>query len=317
MKNPIVGWYDPNFGIRFNDYLNVIEEVIPPGKMLFGAESSLSLLNESNVKRLRKNGFKYIAPGIESWYDMGNKSRTGKSFGLEKVKRVADQMNMISEHIPYLQGNLIIGLDTDEGAEPFELSKQFLDLTPGILPSISMSTAFGRSAPAYLEYQRDNRVLPLPFHHLQGTTMNIRPKNYEWPELFDLSIDLLEHTFSYPMSFRRIRNAQDWRVKVIYFFRGLVFRNAGKLARYKEIRRLLDEDRQFRNFYEQETNEIPQYFVDGIKKDMGSLWEWLPHGALYHDQNAYYKGEVLKASAKKNEPKSRQFRVNADLNLAT
>jgi hypothetical protein len=26
-----------------------------------------------------------------------------------------------------------------------------------------------------------------------------------------------------------------------------------------------------------------------VVKDLGSLWNWLPAGALYHDQNAYLK----------------------------
>ena len=31
IKRPRVGWHDPNFGVRFNDYMNVIEEAVPPG----------------------------------------------------------------------------------------------------------------------------------------------------------------------------------------------------------------------------------------------------------------------------------------------
>jgi len=32
---------------------------------------------------------------------------------------------------------------------------------------------------------------------------------------------------------------------------------------------------------------------DMVQKDLGPLWEWLPAGALYHDQNAYLKSAVL------------------------
>ena len=75
-KNPIVGWHDPNFGVRFDDYMEAIEAAVPPGRMRHIAESSLSLLSEPHLKRLRQNGFQAILPGIESWYDLGNKSKT-------------------------------------------------------------------------------------------------------------------------------------------------------------------------------------------------------------------------------------------------
>ncbi len=97
------------------------------------AESSLSLLSEPHLKRLRKNGFQAILPGIESWYDLGNKSKTRRT-GMDKVKQVADHVNMILRYIPYIQTNFVLGLDGDMGPEPFELTKTFIDLAPGRSP---------------------------------------------------------------------------------------------------------------------------------------------------------------------------------------
>ena len=85
IKNPIVGWHDPNFGVRFDDYMEAVEAAVPPGRMRHIAESSLSLLSEPHLKRLRKNGFQAILPGIESWYDLGNKSKTRRT-GMDKVQ---------------------------------------------------------------------------------------------------------------------------------------------------------------------------------------------------------------------------------------
>ncbi len=62
-KRPLVGWHDPNFGIRFDDYMNAIEEAIPENSIDFIAESSLSLLSEPHVKRLKRNGFGAMLPG--------------------------------------------------------------------------------------------------------------------------------------------------------------------------------------------------------------------------------------------------------------
>ena len=75
MERPIVGWHDPNFGVRFDDYMEAVESAVPQGRMRHIAESSLSLLAEPHLKRLRKNGFQAILPGIESWFDLGTSRR--------------------------------------------------------------------------------------------------------------------------------------------------------------------------------------------------------------------------------------------------
>ena len=49
-KRPLVGWHDPNFGVRFEDYMNMIESAVPPGSIDFIAESSLSLLTEPHLQ---------------------------------------------------------------------------------------------------------------------------------------------------------------------------------------------------------------------------------------------------------------------------
>jgi hypothetical protein len=182
MKNPIVGWHDPNFGVRFDDYMEAVEQAVPRGSMRHIAESSLSLLSEPHLKRLRANNFQAILPGIESWYDLGNKSKTRRT-GMDKVKLVSDHVNMILRYIPYIQTNFVMGLDGDMGPEPFELTKKFIDLSPGAFPAYSLLSAFGRAAPLNLEYQRAGRVLPFPFHFLNNNhAMNVRPKNYNWPD---------------------------------------------------------------------------------------------------------------------------------------
>ena len=118
-KRPLISWYDPNFGVRFDDYMNIFEEADPDKRIDFIAESSLWLLSEPHVKRLKENGCKAILPGIESWFDMGNKSRTGKKQGMDKVNVISEHVNMILRHIPYIQTNFVLGLDCDDGPESF------------------------------------------------------------------------------------------------------------------------------------------------------------------------------------------------------
>jgi len=87
-RRPLVAWHDPNFGVQFANYLDMIEEAAPPGSIDFAAESSLSLLSEPHLKTLRRNGFKALLPGIESWFELGGKSKTGALQGMQKVRQV-------------------------------------------------------------------------------------------------------------------------------------------------------------------------------------------------------------------------------------
>ena len=66
----------------------------------------------------------------------------------------------------------------------------------------------------------------------------------------------------------------------------------GRLRYYTALRQRLDADSQFRDYFEQQTHELPRFFADLVQKDLGPLWKWLPKGALYHDQNAYLNAEI-------------------------
>ncbi len=286
-KRPRVAWHDPNFGVMFNRCMDTIEEAVPSGRIDFIAESTLSLLTESRVKRLKHNGFKALLPGIESWFDLGNKSRTGKMTGIEKVRKVSEHINMILRYIPYVQTNHIIGLDADEGAEPFELTKKFMDLTPGAFPAYSMLTAFGQAAPFNLELQKDNRVLPFPFHVLSNTQMNVKPMHYPWMEFYDRLIDLTKYSFSPGMILRRFGANGETIPKWLNVIRAISSEGFGRIKYFTEIHRQLAIDRSFRSFYEQETTDIPQFIMQLIRKDLGKFWDWLPDGALFHEPNAY------------------------------
>ena len=292
-KRPLVGWHDPNFGIRFDDYMNAIEDAIPENSIDFIAESSLSVLTESNVKRLSRNGFGAMLPGIESWYDLGNKSKTGKSTGMDKVKIVSEQINMILQYIPYVQTNFVLGLDTDKGEEPFELTKKFVDLTPGAFPGYSLLSAFGQAAPLNLQYQELNRVLPFPFHLLDNNhAMNVKPLNYSWTEFYSNIIRLGEHTFSWGAIMKRLIATKAFIPRWMNVVRAISEEGFGRVAYNKKILKQLTSDTKFRNYFEQETEELPPFYIEMISKELGPLWDFLPKGAIYHDQNAYLKTSI-------------------------
>lgn len=303
MDKPYVGWQDPNFGVRFDEMLGVIEEAVPPGSVKFVAESSLSLLSEPRLQRLRKNGFLAMLPGVESWFSLGNKSRTGSTFGEEKVRQVADHVNMILRYIPYVQTNFVFGLDCDEGPEPFRLTKKFVDLVPGAFPAYSLLTAFGRAAPLNLEFQRDGRVLSFPHHFLDNHgAMNVRPRNYTWSQFYEHMIDLTHHSFSVPTVARRLMANRQIIPRTLNVVRAFAGEGRQRLLYYREIRKHLAEDLPMRAFFEGQSATVPSFYVNRIRNDLRGYWDALPKDALYHDQNAYLRSSVAPSDLKMTRP---------------
>ena len=284
VKRPIVGWHDPNFGIRFNDYLSAIEDVVPPGRMRFIAESSLSILSEDRLKRLQTNGFVGIMPGIESWFELGNKSKTGRNVGNEKVTQVAEHINTILRYIPFVQTNFVLGLDSDEGVEPFELTKRFLDLSPGAYPAFSMLTAYGSAAPLNRELQRSGRVIPIPFPFLDGNhAMNVRPLNYDWTELYAHATDVTQYAMKGPRMLHRWM-ANRGTTRWVNLIRS---RSSGRAKFQRTMHQALTTDQSMRRFFDGVTREVPSFYVTRVMHGLGSLSEALPRSALQHEQNTF------------------------------
>jgi len=297
-RRPRVGWHDPNFGVRFDETMTAIEDAVPPGRIDFLAESSLSLLSEPHLKRLQRNGFKAILPGIESWYSLGDKSKTGRAVGIDKVRQVAEHVNLILDYIPYVQTNFVLGLDIDRGAEPFELTKRFLDLAPGTFPGYSLLSAFGQAAPLNLEYQREGRVLPFPFHFLNNNhAMNVRPKNYTWPAFYDHVVDLTRDSFSWTRIGRRLRANRGAIPRWMNVMRAVSSEGFGRAKYHATIRRLLDTNGDVRRFFDGESDAVPAFYEARVKQDLGPLWDALPAGAMTHDPNAYMKSLAADVAA--------------------
>lgn len=287
-KKPWIGWHDPNFGVRFNENMEAIASAAPLKSFHFIAESSLSILTEKHLKVLQQNGFEALLPGIESWYDLGNKSGTSHMAGVEKVKQVSDHVNTMFRYVSYVQTNFVLGLDSDSGDEPFELTKRFIDRSPNAFPGYSLLTAFGEAAPLNLGYQRTGRVLPFPFHFLNNhLAMNIKPKNYGWVDFYDKVIDLTAYTFSPRAIYRRFTGTHSTSARWMNFMRAISSEGYGRLRFYRQVRKNLINDRGFRGYFEGESQQLPAFYTNIIKKDLGIWWQWLPKTAISHNANAY------------------------------
>ncbi len=289
-KRPLVGWHDPNFGIRFDEVMNTIETAVPPNSIDFVAESSLSLLSEPHLARMKQNGFKMLLPGIESWYDLGEKSRAGVAQGLAKVERIAEHINMVLRYVPYVQTNFVMGLDSDAGPEPFELTKRFIDLAPGAFPGYSLLTSFGEAAPINYQYQLEGRLIGFPFHFLNNNgAMNMRPRQYQWSEFYAHVVDLTRYTFSPRVIARRFAGTRAFIPRWLNLIRAVSSEGYGRLHYHEKVLKFLDSDRGFRDYFEQESEILPTFYRDQIQRDLGPWWESLPAGAIEHDPYAFLK----------------------------
>jgi hypothetical protein len=136
-------------------------------------------------------------------------------------------------------------------------------------------------------------VLPFPFHVLNNNqAMNVKPKHYAWPDFYAHVIALTRYTFSWRTILNRFHATRGMIPRWMHVVRAVSSEGFGRLQYHTDVRRRLDTDAQFRRYFDQESTELPQFYVDLVRKDLGALWEWLPEGAMYHDPNAYLKSEM-------------------------
>jgi hypothetical protein len=133
-------------------------------------------------------------------------------------------------------------------------------------------------------------VLPTPFHFLDNNqATNVRPKNYTWSALYDNIIGLRRHSFSWGAIGRRMRANRAPTARWMNFVRAVSEEGFGRIRHDSKVRRLLDHDTSMRGFFEGESEVLPAFYRDRVRKDLGYWWDALPEGSLCHDPNAYLK----------------------------
>jgi hypothetical protein len=67
----------------------------------------------------------------------------------------------------------------------------------------------------------------------------------------------------------------------------LTIGGAGKIRTLSSILDNLKNEPDFQSFVKKETDAVPQFMIDIVRKDLGPLWEWLPNKSLS------YKSDIL------------------------
>ena len=262
-----IAYHDPNFGVKFDQTLGVLERLPEGERNPYIVESSLSLLKGPRLERLRDTNCYYIAPAVESWSSYSNKAGVGRAQGAAKLDLIVDHLRLISEYINGVQANFIFGLDIDEGDEPVELTKEFMRRTPFVWPLINIPVPFG-GTPLYDDYLKDGRILPsMPFTFYYLPYLVFRLKNYDATGYYAKLIEMLEHYTTLKMLARRLTAADKWSLRVFHFVRTLRAKEA--TADFRRIHDRLTSDRQFRAYHEGESTELPDFYHQEYERSLG------------------------------------------------
>jgi hypothetical protein len=119
----------------------------------------------------------------------------------------------------------------------------------------------------------------------------VRPRNYSWPAFYDQVISLTRFAFSWKAIGRRFEATRGAIPRWMNIVRAISSEGFGRIRYHSEIRRRLDSDLPLRRFFEQKTDELPEFYVAQARSDLGHLWSSLPPGAMLHDANAYSASE--------------------------
>ena len=170
---------------------------------------------------------------------------------------------MILRYIPYVQTNFVLGLDSDEGPEPFELTKKFIDLAPGRLPGLLAALGLrpgGADEPG-LPARRPRAAVPVPLPeqqprderpaeelHLAGV---LRPAGGPDQLLVLLAGHRAGGSAATPTAIPQWMNV----------VRAMSSEGWGRIAYHTTIRRLLDTDPSVRGFMEGEDDRLPAFYA--------------------------------------------------------
>jgi hypothetical protein len=273
----LVGYHDPNFAVHFDKMMDLIEGLPERARNPYTMESSLSILKEERLPRLRRTNCVYVAPGIESWTDYSNKAGAGAKRGRDKLNRIVAHIKQLGRHVPGVQANFIFGGESDQGDEPANLTQEFIDELPEVWPTVNIPAPFG-GTPFYDQLHQEGRILSaLPFAFYYTPNLAIVLKHYDPTTYYQHLIDIYEAITSQAMLMRRMTAKTPPVIRAIHSMRAMA--NRTRLQQFRRLHRLLRTDDAFRSFHEGRSDALPEFYNDLFERRLGRYAELLPREA--------------------------------------
>ena len=267
LPNAKIAFHDPNFAVKFDETLDVLERLSPEARNPYIMETSLSVLGRPRLQRLRETNCLFIVPGIESWSGYSAKAGVGRKTNSEKVQHIAEHLDLLREYVPGIQVNFMFGLDTDEGDEPVELTKEFMSRTPFAWPAINIPVPYG-GTPLYDRYRKEERILtsmPLSFYfapYLVATLKHYDPVTY-YQKLIEMAI----YSSTRKMLWHRLRTTPSCTLRLLHTVRTLGMR--GRIRKFQQIVEMMTSDSRFRAFHEGRSTVLPEFYHQEYERMLG------------------------------------------------
>lgn len=263
----LVVFHDPNFGVRFEAVMGVLERLPPGERNPYAIQASLSVLRPERLPRLQATGCVYAAPGVESWADCGAKAGTGALRGRGKLEAVVAHFATIARYIPNLQANFVLGTDSDRGAEPWALTAEFARRLPFVYPAVFLPAPFGGTV-LFDDLRSGGRLLEaMPFACYYDPYLTFVPAHYTAVDLYAQRLRLLGAITEGRLWLRRLRTAAHPLTKLVHSAQLLAARAEHRAAR--RIHALLREDADFGAFHAGESERLPAFYRAEIERRLG------------------------------------------------
>jgi hypothetical protein len=263
----MVAYHDPNFGVKFDQVLSVMERLPAAARSPYIMESSLSLLRGPRLQRLKDTRCIYVAPGIESWQDYSNKAGVGTRVGRDKLEKLVAHFEELGDYVQGLQANFIFGSDVDRGDEPVELTVEFLRRLPLVWPTVNIPTPFG-GTPLYDRYLAQGRILrSMPFTFYYTPYLVTTLENYHPIEYYENLAKIYSAMTSARMTARRVLTRMPAMFRLLHVARSLVMRHF--LATFRRLGELLRTDPEFREFHEGRSATLPAFYRWVYERKLG------------------------------------------------
>lgn len=278
ISSAFVTFHDPNFGVRFDETMYALESLPPEHRPAYGIQSTLSILKESRMQRLHDTGCLYVAPGVESWSDFGDKAGRKRLMGKDKLTNVLEQFQMMRRYVNGFQANFVFGTDADQGDEPAELTCEFIRKTPYAWPGISIPTPFGNTE-MFDDFLAQGRVLKqLPFGLYYKPYLSFIPLNYSPVEYYQQLIKILSTAASFRGLVDRMTMKNLLRVKALYLVQMSGVYN--DLKRVREIYELIKKDKTLQAFHEGRSQILPDFYQEKLFHRLGRYNELFTEAEL-------------------------------------
>jgi hypothetical protein len=263
----MVAYHDPNFGVKFDSVLSVMERVPAAARNPYIMESSLSLLKGPRLRRLKDTRCVYVAPGVESWQEYSNKAGVGNRVGRDKLERLVAHFTELGAYVVGLQANFIFGSDVDRGDEPVELTKEFMRRLPFVWPTVNIPTPFG-GTPLYDKYLAQGRILrTMPFSFYYTPFLVTTLEHYNPSEYYEKLAEMYSVMTSGRMVISRMFTDAPPALRMLHVLRSLAMKKF--LAAFRRIRGMLRNDLSFRAFHEGRSEQLPDYYRHVYERKLG------------------------------------------------